>query len=760
MHWRLLLIAAFTVACQRVGSRLCSPCDLDTCTGALQCIENVCVPPDAPDFCPNYVPPPSCGEGPPCAEGLECFEGACEAPLDVQLGWNHACVLWRSGSVECWGTNRYGQAGGFDEQFLPVAERVRELDGAVDLAVGIDFSCALREGGDAYCWGQDYRGKLGNFGAGGPAPHAGPVPQRVSLPGPARRIYATEHSACALLEDESLACWGWNLHGCLPVAGDASNLPAVVVPRASEDLAMGESHVVWIDDGRLYGIGRNESGQLGVPATCAPVDLGFDDATHVAAGALHTCVVLEGTRVRCFGTTSGISTYDHDRPIDRLVASRWNTCLTDEDDRTFCWGKDGFGVLGTLDHFEAPSGPDAPLRVGFADDARISFGNNFACMIRDHEGASCWGRPDWGYIGNGTGARREPTVVTSERFVELDSGSGHSCGRTAEGAVVCWGENVSGQLGRGYRSLAEDAGRIEGIAAEALAVGGATTCLIDERGRVWCTGALYFPRPSETVVDSSVPTELAGVPLAKDISIGAATMCILTRDDEVFCLGDNSARQAVPTAGARFIAEPTRVPEAAGAVEIAIGAGTTCARFADDRVVCWGDLGVRGGPEELGGPDGMVLEGVRNVHVGAGNVHLRMADGRVLAGGYNEGRLGDGQAARPIGLVDVVGGQDIAHVDAYASHACMIGRNGALSCWGTFPVTEDPIDVALKPISMLRDLGPIELVSTGHWTTCAQPASDDVRCWGHGYSLGADTATYRQPVRVVGLTGRGSVDGP
>jgi alpha-tubulin suppressor-like RCC1 family protein len=40
-------------------------------------------------------------------------------------------------------------------------------------------------------------------------------------------------------------------------------------------------------------------------------------------------------------------------------------------------------------------------------------------------------------------------------FLDIQAGTEHTCGRTSDGVVRCWGSNASGEIGDGTRITAE-----------------------------------------------------------------------------------------------------------------------------------------------------------------------------------------------------------------------------------------------------------------------------------------------------------------
>src|SRR6185295_7490637 len=120
-----------------------------------------------------------------------------------------------------------------------------------------------------------------------------------------------------------------------------------------------------------------------------------------------------------------------------------------------------------------------------------------SCAIRDHSTVWCWGRNDFGQLGDGTtSARSRPTRVEGiEDAIAITAGPNHSCALVVGAArkAVCWGRNDQGQLGAragSFRSVpapvVDGDAELSGITQ--LVAGGAHTCALIGGG-VKCWGA-------------------------------------------------------------------------------------------------------------------------------------------------------------------------------------------------------------------------------------------------------------------------------
>ena len=99
---------------------------------------------------------------------------------------------------------------------------------------------------------------------------------------------------------------------------------------------------------------------------------------------------------------------------------------------------------------------------------------------------------------------------TSKDYVQLTMGTYHSCGRTAAGAVYCWGRNTYGQLGNGgsldsNSPVAVSGGRV----FTDIRAGDDFTCGLSDGGSVFCWGInAQNQLGSSTVGSSNLPLQV------------------------------------------------------------------------------------------------------------------------------------------------------------------------------------------------------------------------------------------------------------
>ena len=201
----------------------------------------------------------------------------------ISAGRDHTCALLDNDTVKCWGQNDFGQLGLGDtnhrgDQPAEMGNALPTLNlgtgrTAVTVTAGFRYTCALLDNAGVKCWGGGVHGRLGVGSStdrgDGPGEMGDALPA-VDL-GTGRTVTALDvgdNHACALLDDRGVKCWGYNLHGQLGI-GELN-------PRGDQPGEMGDA----------------------LPAA----DLGTGrTATSLAVGYLHTCAVLDTSRVKCWG---------------------------------------------------------------------------------------------------------------------------------------------------------------------------------------------------------------------------------------------------------------------------------------------------------------------------------------------------------------------------------------------------------------------------------------------------------------------------
>jgi cysteine-rich repeat protein len=188
--------------------------------------------------------------------------------IEVAAGGSHTCALLADKSVTCWGNGSDGQLGnGSTNDLLAPSIITINLGGsAQQITAGKSHTCALLLGGLIKCWGKGDKGQLGygsniNF----LTPDNNPVP----LNHLALAVTAGSDHTCALLEDQTVQCWGNGSGGKLGYSASANlNLPngiEVNLGEPAEQVIAGDTHTcaLLLNSKRIicWGVGFN--GQLG-----------------------------------------------------------------------------------------------------------------------------------------------------------------------------------------------------------------------------------------------------------------------------------------------------------------------------------------------------------------------------------------------------------------------------------------------------------------------------------------------------------------
>jgi alpha-tubulin suppressor-like RCC1 family protein len=224
------------------------------------------------------------------------------------------------------------------------------------------------------------------------------------------------------------------------------------------------------------------------------------------------------------------------------LRASWHQCGLDAADRGYCWGAPPWWFGGPVTGGLAPD-PE-PAFEGFTLRS-LAPGIDATCAVTAEGSILCGGNNDHGQLGNGTFARADTVTLVRDdaRYTTVDLGFHFGCGLTTDGVVKCWGINDHGQLGRGAMGpeSAVPAPVYGDWRFQELSVGGDQACAITTDSQVRCWGWV----DNDAATQDPTRPMLFGIGLPyRGISVGTYHACAISLDDGgAYCWGSNHNEQ-------------------------------------------------------------------------------------------------------------------------------------------------------------------------------------------------------------------------
>lgn len=348
--------------------------------------------------------------------------------------------------------------------------------------------------------------------------------------------------------------------------------------------------------------------------------------------------------------------------VKEVSASSAAACALLSDGTVRCWGLDGSGELGT-GVIGKPVLRPTPM-LGVTDAIHVVTQAGETCVTRADGGVLCFGRNDWGQLGDGTqvASATGTTVKGVKTGAALALSGTHACALTSVGPVACWGRGVAGEIGLG------DTDTVHATPAT-LGQGSATSLAVAARAY----GGLYFVRGHSCAVfadgtptlrcwgddtdgqlglgsfqSTAAPTPVMAVAAGTKVSAGPGYTCAAPMPDGgARCWGINDEGQlGLGVIGPAVNTPQTPLGQDKGVEAVVAGPESACAIHLGGESVCWGRNrdGMLATPtqDEYLPPTKTTLPPVSSLVLGSAFACALFPDGAVRCWGNNEnGQLGD-----------------------------------------------------------------------------------------------------------------------
>ena len=360
-----------------------------------------------------------------------------------------------------------------------------------------------------------------------------------------------------------------------------------------------------LNPGAEYTVTGNYKNNQGQQVYTIKVGDAVLEVVQISAGVNHTCAVTIAGSLKCWGgnnfgqlgdnsatsrvTPVGVTGLDSG--VVSVAAGDYYTCAVTTSGIAICWGRNDYGQLGD----NSTTQRSVPGVVyGLTGVASVEAGGFHTCAVLTGGLTKCWGYNAYGQLGDGTTTLRlAPVGVTGlTGVVSVAAGLNHTCAVTTSGAAKCWGYNANGQLGDGSKTARSTPvaviGWESGVAS--LATGNYHTCVVTTAGGAKCLGTNNYGQVGDgSATTRTTPVIVSGLGSGvASVAAGGEHTCAVTTAGEVKCWGKNSTGQ-LGNGNTGNQATPVAVSGlSSGIASVVTGANYTCAAATSGAAKCWG----------------------------------------------------------------------------------------------------------------------------------------------------------------------------
>ena len=658
----------------------------------------------------------------------------------------------------------------------------------VGLSVGSDHSCAVSEAGSVYCWGKNDNNSLGKKDVAGAT-----IPVKLVINDKIVSVDCGNSHCYAQTSSGEYYQWGDNNYSQLgreKQYGDynVETPEKTLIPDLNVlSLSVGADNSFVIDaKGKLYGWGKNDSGQIGDGTTeekINPVEVDMTGVmkdsyvVSVNSGDFHTCAVDSIGKVYCWGENEGGqlgngTTENSYVPVEvdmtgdlagkimaKVSVGARYSCVLDTEGTVYCWGLISDSVVSN------------PSKVDLENPAvSLSVSNSNACTLDEAGKIRCW-------------SQKNPVpqavdvsgVLKDIKIIDVQAGYSHLCALDDTGRIFCWGDNHRGQLGNGRNIVhpfsdntpveVVKESELENNRISFISCADEYTIATDEQGKFYFWGDYREGLGEYDFIPFLEKDDSFNEKNIIHLDSGRDYRCFLNKDGSIYCWGDNTYGQLgnnstdssdipVKVNGSGDLKDKT-------VKMLSVGGTHSCALDETGHVFCWGNNedGQLGNAQNINSsvPVEIDMSGILKdktvVSVKCGSSHTCALDseGQAYCWGNNAKRqLGDltfidRNIAVMVNTEVALKGKKLVLLSSGSDYNCAVDDKNAVYCWGDNGSGQLGIGYAspsytpakVDQSGVLKNSN-IKAMFCGGESTCVLDESGKAYCWGYAPGNGSD----------------------